>query len=101
MVTIITSEEYKELVLKASKYDEIQKEKGKTVEDKIEKIKELWDFYEAYNSKMRELNYIDFYDMINIVLKNFEGEIVLSFLSNVILIWPNDSCTKVFDINIP
>ena len=29
MVVMITSEEYKELVLKANKYDEIQKEKAK------------------------------------------------------------------------
>ncbi|MFR8144781.1 MAG: hypothetical protein ACLU84_06875 [Clostridia bacterium] len=40
MVVMITSEEYKELVIKANKYDEIQKQKlteNKT-EDKIEKI---------------------------------------------------------------
>ena len=36
MVVMITSEEYKELVIKANKYDELQKE-NKT-EDKIEKI---------------------------------------------------------------
>ena len=29
MVVMITSEEYKELVIKANKYDEIQKEKAK------------------------------------------------------------------------
>ena len=45
----------------------------KALSDKIEKMKELWSFYELYDKKMRELNYIDFHDMINIVLKNFEN----------------------------
>ncbi len=40
----------------------------------IAKMKELWFFYELYTKKMRELNYIDFYDMINLVLEKFEDE---------------------------
>ncbi len=42
MVVMITSEEYKELVIKANKYDELQKPKmcaaENKAEDKIEKI---------------------------------------------------------------
>ena len=39
---------------------------------KIERMDELWDFYEMYKSKMEELHYIDFNDMINKVLERFE-----------------------------
>lgn len=35
---MITSEEYKELVIKANKYDELQKQKMNTAENKIEKV---------------------------------------------------------------
>ena len=38
MGVMITSEEYKELVIKANKYDELQEEKKDKTEDKIEKI---------------------------------------------------------------
>lgn len=38
MVVMITSEEYKELVIKANKYDESQKPKMNTAENKIEKV---------------------------------------------------------------
>lgn len=38
MVVMITSEEYKELVIKANKYDELQGEKENKTEDKTEKI---------------------------------------------------------------
>lgn len=38
MVVMITSEEYKELVIKANKYDELQEAKENKTEDKIEKI---------------------------------------------------------------
>ncbi len=41
---------------------------------KIQKAVELWDFYESYKSKMDENYYIDFYDMINLVLEKFELE---------------------------
>ena len=39
MVVMITSEEYKELVIKASKYDELQKPKMCAAENKIEETK--------------------------------------------------------------
>ncbi len=38
MVVMITSEEYKELVIKANKYDELQKPKMNMAENKIEKV---------------------------------------------------------------
>ena len=38
MIVMITSEEYKELVIKANKYDELQKVKENEVEDEIETI---------------------------------------------------------------
>ena len=38
----------------------------------IDKMDELWDFYEMYTAKMAELHYIDFNDMINKVLEKFE-----------------------------
>lgn len=41
---------------------------------KIDRMKELWAFYELYKSKMQDLGYIDFFDMINLVLDEFENE---------------------------
>ena len=41
---------------------------------KIAQMEELWSFYEIYTRKMKELNYIDFHDMINMVLEKFEDE---------------------------
>lgn len=38
MVMMITSEEYKELIIKANKYDELQKPKMNMAENKIEKV---------------------------------------------------------------
>lgn len=38
MVVMITSEEYKELVIKANKYDELQKPKISAAEERIEKV---------------------------------------------------------------
>lgn len=38
MIVMITSEEYKELVIKANKYDELQKVKENEVEEEIETI---------------------------------------------------------------
>ncbi len=38
MVVMITSEEYKELIIKANKYDELQKPKMNMAENKIEKV---------------------------------------------------------------
>ena len=39
MIVMITSEEYKELVIKANKYDESQKPKMNTAENKNEVLK--------------------------------------------------------------
>ncbi len=39
---------------------------------KIAQAKELWDFYELYQAKMEEHRYLDFNDMINMVLAKFE-----------------------------
>ena len=39
---------------------------------KMAKASELWDIYEAYERKMKENNYIDFNDMISLVLQAFE-----------------------------
>lgn len=51
------------------RYDEIAK-----IENNIEKAKELWDVYELYVSKMLNNNLIDFSDMINFVLDEFEKD---------------------------
>lgn len=48
----------------------------KNIEDlelKIEKAKELWDFYELYSTKTSKNHYLDFNDMICLVLKKFEN----------------------------
>lgn len=39
---------------------------------KIEQARELWEFYELYQSKMDTNHYIDYNDMINCVLEKFE-----------------------------
>ena len=39
---------------------------------KIEQARELWQFYELYQSKMETNHYIDYNDMINCVLDKFE-----------------------------
>ena len=48
--------------------DKINKE-----EKRIAKAKELWSFYELYTDKMLKNNYVDFNDMINLVLDKFEN----------------------------
>ena len=40
---------------------------------KVEQAKELWKFYELYQQKMNEQRYIDYNDMINMVLEKFES----------------------------
>ena len=49
--------------------------------DKIAKAEELWKFYELYQTKMEEMHYFDFNDMINLVLDKFEDD--TAFLSQV------------------
>lgn len=51
------------------------------LEKKIAKAQELWKFYELYRSKMEELHYLDFNDMINLVLEKFEED--SGFLSQI------------------
>ena len=48
---------------------------------KVEQAKELWKFYELYQSKMNSQRYLDFNDMINLVLEKFEK--TPSFLSDI------------------
>ena len=50
-------------------------------EKRITKIKEIWKFYELYQSKMEEQRYFDFSDMIDLVLEKFETDSV--FLSKI------------------
>ena len=51
-----------------------RKDEIESLTDRIAQMKELWKFYELYTQKMRELNYIDFHDMINMVLEKFEDK---------------------------
>ncbi len=41
---------------------------------KMEKAKETWSIFELYEKKLKENNYIDFNDMINMVLDKFEAD---------------------------
>ena len=59
-----------------TRYQDLEK-----VKEKIEKAKELWKLYEAYTKKMMNNSLIDFSDMINYVLDEFEHD--TSFLSEV------------------
>lgn len=46
--------------------------KIKSLSEKIDKAEELWDFYELYQNKMFQSHYLDFNDMICLVLEKFE-----------------------------
>ncbi len=48
--------------------------KLETHERKMGKAKEAWDIYERYDLKLKENNFIDFNDMINLVLERFERD---------------------------
>lgn len=48
---------------------------------KIAKAKEAWEIYEKYDIKLKQKNYIDFNDMINMVLEVFDSN--EEFLKNV------------------
>lgn len=52
-----------------TRYNEIEK-----IKTNIEKAKELWEIFEIYSDKMFANNYIDFSDMINFVLDQFEAD---------------------------
>jgi len=43
------------------------------LDSNIAKAKEIWEFYELYKSKMESEGYIDFNDMIGLVLDKFES----------------------------
>lgn len=45
-----------------------------SLEDKIKKAAEVWDIYELYNRKLVHNGFIDFDDMINLVLDAFEDD---------------------------
>ncbi len=51
------------------------------LEKKINQAREAYEFYEMYNQKMRENNYIDFNDMIILVLNKFKES--ASFLDKI------------------
>lgn len=53
----------------------------KSITKKINQAKELWTFYELYQQKMNDDKYLDFNDMINMVLEKFEKD--PSFLSRI------------------
>lgn len=42
-----------------------------TIEKNIEKMKEVWEFYELYQEKMAKKHYLDFNDMISFILDKF------------------------------
>jgi DNA helicase-2/ATP-dependent DNA helicase PcrA len=44
-----------------------------TQQKKIDQAKELWEFYELYQTKMGKNHYIDYNDMINSVLTKFDS----------------------------
>jgi len=75
---------------KAELADKIKKgnPKTKTViknikeqEERIAKAEELWTFYELYSAKMEKNRYLDFNDMIGLVLDKFENS--PSFLERI------------------
>lgn len=52
-----------------------------SLEKKIEQAKELWKFYELYKEKMQKKRFLDFEDMISLVLDKFETD--FSFLEKI------------------
>lgn len=71
---------YNNEIVKLKDSDEKNKEKKiekklneiKNIELEIEKAKEIWEYYKLYKSKIEKDNFIDFSDMINLVLEKFE-----------------------------
>ena len=60
-----------ENILKNKKNDSTEK-KIAAQKEKIEKAKELWQIYELYNNKMKNLSLIDFEDMLTFVYDKFK-----------------------------
>lgn len=54
------------------RYKKAPYDKKESAVKKVEQAKELWKFYELYQRKMAKQRYIDFNDMINMVLEKFE-----------------------------
>ncbi|MCR4880434.1 MAG: ATP-dependent helicase [bacterium] len=50
------------------------KDELKSLSKKVAQMHELWEFYELYRQKMADYNYIDFSDMINMVLEKMEDK---------------------------
>lgn len=75
--------------LKVKRDEALKKNKGtktvesdiKSQEEKISKAKELWTFYEKYQTKLEKYHYIDYNDMISLVLDRFEKD--ESFLTKI------------------
>lgn len=69
-------------ILEDKKNEALKKNRGtkgvegeiKKQQEKIEKAKELWDFYELYQEKLTKYHYIDYNDMIGLVLDKFEED---------------------------
>ena len=56
-----------------TKYKKPPYDKLETAERRVHQAKEIWTFFELYSQKMQEERYLDFNDMINIVLEKFES----------------------------
>lgn len=73
----IAEREAKGKTKNATRYKELEK-----VNKNIKKAEELWAIYEIYTQKMIKQNYIDFSDMINLVIQKFnEDETFLNTIS--------------------
>ena len=60
--------------LQSEKFTIGRRDEIESITVRIAQMQELWQFYELYTKKMSDLNYIDFFDMINMVLEKFEDE---------------------------
>lgn len=67
--TEIAEREAKGNTKNATRYKELEK-----INTNIGKAEELWKIYELYSKKLIENNYIDFADMINLVIDKFNND---------------------------
>ena len=65
----IAEREAKGNMKNATRYKDLEK-----INKNIEKAKEVWTIYELYSQKMIENGYIDFADMINLVIEKFNDD---------------------------
>ncbi len=70
----ILEEKLEEYKLKGKKIPKYLPDSIETQKKKIQKAYEIWNFYELYTNKMQAAHYLDFNDMINLVLDKFESE---------------------------